>query len=52
MSFSKLFQLLPRVANFTSKKYKLIEVSSQGIDFPVDGIHITEPYLKFIILTC
>jgi len=52
MSFSKLFQLLPRVANFTSKEYKLIEVSSQGIDFPVDGIHITEPYLKFIILTC
>lgn len=52
MNFSKLFQLLPRVANFTSKKYKLIEVSSQGIDFPVDCIHITEPYLKFIILTC
>ena len=52
MSFSKFFQLLPGVKEFTSKSYKLVDVSSQGLDFPIDGIHVREPYLKFIMLTC
>jgi len=52
MNFSKFFQLLSRVKDFTQKTYKLIDVSSQGLDFPTDGIHIIEPYLKFVILSC
>ncbi len=52
MNFSKFFQVLPTVKCFTQKQYKLIGVSSQGLDFPVDGIHFTEPYLKFVMLTC
>lgn len=51
MSFSKFFQLLPKLKDFTSKSYKLIGVSSQGLDFPIDGIHLGEPYLKFIMLS-
>ncbi|TVL98300.1 MAG: hypothetical protein CV087_21520 [Candidatus Brocadia sp. WS118] len=51
MNFSKLFQLLPKIKNFTTKPYKLIGVSSQGLDFPIDGIHLEEPYLKFIMLS-
>ncbi|MCF6158798.1 MAG: class I SAM-dependent rRNA methyltransferase [wastewater metagenome] len=49
--FSKIFQLLTKVRNFTSRGYKIIGVSSQGFDFPEDGVHIIEPYLKFILLT-
>lgn len=52
MNFSKFFQLFQKVKDFTSKPYKLIDVSSQGLDFPIDGIHFIEPYLKFIMLTC
>lgn len=52
MNFSKFFQLLPKVKNFTSRTYKIIDVSSQGLDFPIDGIHFTEPYLKFVMLSC
>lgn len=52
MGFSKFFQLLPRLKDFTSKTYKLINVSTQGLDFPIDGLHLTEPYLKFIMLSC
>lgn len=52
MNFSRLFQLLPKVKHVTTKTYKIIDVSSQGLDFPVDGIHSREPYLKFIMLTC
>lgn len=52
INFSKFFQVLPKVKYFTQKHYKLIDVSSQGLDFPVDGIHLTEPYLKFVMLTC
>ncbi|MDE2216645.1 MAG: class I SAM-dependent rRNA methyltransferase [Planctomycetota bacterium] len=52
INLSKFFQLLPKVKNFTSKPYKLIDVSSQGLDFPIDGIYLVEPYLKFIILSC
>ncbi|OQZ04870.1 MAG: hypothetical protein B6D34_01170 [Candidatus Brocadia sp. UTAMX1] len=51
MSFSKFFQLLPKIRNFTPRPYKVIGVSSQGLDFPIDGIHLTEPYLKFIMLS-
>src|SRR3972149_4054175 len=52
INFSKFFQLLSRVKDFTQKKYKIIDVSSQGLDFPTDGIHIIEPYLKFVMLSC
>ena len=52
MNFSKFFQLLSRVKDFTQKTYKLIDVSSQGLDFPTDGVHVIEPYLKFVILSC
>ncbi len=52
MNFSKFFQVLQKVKNFTTKSYKLIDVSSQGLDFPTDGIHFPEPYLKFVMLTC
>jgi len=52
LNFSKFLQLLPRVKDFTQNKYKLIDVSSQGLDFPTDGIHVVEPYLKFIMLSC
>lgn len=52
MGFSKFFQLLPRLKDFTSKAYKLIDVSSQGFDFPIDCQHLTEPYLKFVMLSC
>ena len=52
INFSKFFQLLSRVKDFTQKTYKLIDVSSQGLDFPTDGIHIIEPYLKFVMLSC
>lgn len=52
MNFSKFFQVLSTARNFTSKAFKLIDVSSQGIDFPTDGIHFKEPYLKFVILSC
>ncbi|KXK28353.1 MAG: methyltransferase [Candidatus Brocadia sinica] len=52
MNFSKFFQLFQKVKNFTSKSYKLVGVSSQGLDFPIDGIHLPEPYLKFVMLTC
>ena len=51
MNFSKFFQLLPKINNFTPRPYKLIGVSSQGLDFPIDGIHLMEPYLKFIMLS-
>ena len=52
INFSKFFQLLSRVKDFTQKTYKLIDVSSQGLDFPTDGVHVIEPYLKFVILSC
>src|SRR3990167_2215684 len=52
MNFSKFFQLLSRVKDFTQKTYKLIDVSSQGLDFPTDGVNVIEPYLKFVILSC
>ena len=52
MGFSKFFQLLPHLKDFTSKTYKLINVSTQGPDFPIDGLHLTAPYLKFIMLAC
>ncbi len=52
MNFSKFFQLLSKVKEFTPKAYKLIDVSSQGLDFPIDGIHFVEPYLKFVMLSC
>lgn len=51
-NFSNFFQLLSRVKDFTKKTYKLIDVSSQGLDFPTDGVHIIEPYLKFVMLSC
>lgn len=51
MSFSKFFQLLPKIKHFTTRPYKLIGVSSQGLDFPIDGIHLMEPHLKFIMLS-
>ena len=50
--FSKFFQILSRVKYFTRKKYKIVDVSSQGFDFPIDGINLTEPYLKFVTLAC
>jgi len=52
INFSKFFQLLSRVKDFTKKTYKLIDVSSQGIDYPTDGVHAIEPYLKFVMLSC
>jgi 23S rRNA (cytosine1962-C5)-methyltransferase len=52
MNFSKFFQLFRKVKNFTSRPYKLIDVSSQGLDFPIDGIHFAEPYLKLVMLSC
>jgi len=52
INFSKFFQLLSRVKDFTQKKYKIIDVSSQGFDFPTDGFHSIEPYLKFVMLSC
>lgn len=52
INFSNFFQLLARVKDFTKKTYKLIDVSSQGLDFPTDGVHIIEPYLKFVMLSC
>lgn len=52
INFSKFFQLLSRVKDFTQKTYKLIDVSSQGLDYPTDGVHAVEPYLKFIMLSC
>ncbi|MDO8744384.1 MAG: class I SAM-dependent rRNA methyltransferase [Candidatus Brocadiaceae bacterium] len=52
INFSKFFQLLSRVKDFTKKTYKLIDVSSQGLDFPTDGVHVIEPYLKFVMLSC
>ncbi|MEK7789060.1 MAG: class I SAM-dependent rRNA methyltransferase [Planctomycetota bacterium] len=52
INFSKYFQLLSRVKDFTQKTYKLIDVSSQGLDFPTDGVHVIEPYLKFVMLSC
>jgi 23S rRNA (cytosine1962-C5)-methyltransferase len=51
MNFSRFFQLLSLSKNFTKKPFKLIDLSSQGIDFPTDGIHFKEPYLKFVLLT-
>lgn len=51
MRFSKFFQLLPKIKDYTPKPYKLIGVSSQGLDFPIDGIHLEEPYLKCIMLS-
>lgn len=51
MSFSRFFQALSQTKDFTRKKYKILDVSSQGIDFPTDGQHATEPYLKFVLLT-
>ncbi len=51
-NFSKFFQLLSLVKDFTQKPYKLIDVSSQGLDFPTDGVHVIEPYLKFVMLSC
>ncbi|MEK6559288.1 MAG: class I SAM-dependent methyltransferase, partial [Planctomycetota bacterium] len=52
IGFSKFFQILSRVRYFTKKKYKIIDVSSQGFDFPTDGVHSIEPYLKFVMLSC
>src|SRR3989339_1137225 len=52
INFSKFFQLLSRVKDFTQKTYKLIDVSSQGLDYPTDGVHTIEPYLKFVMLSC
>jgi len=52
INFSKFFQLLSRVKDFTQKTYKLIDVSSQGLDYPTDGVHAIEPYLKFVMLSC
>ncbi len=50
INFSKFFQLLSQTKDFTHKKYKIVDVSSQGIDFPIDGVNTPEPYLKFVIL--
>ena len=52
MNLSKFFQLLSKSRNFTQKAYKIIDLSSQGLDFPIDGIYFKEPYLKFVMLTC
>ncbi|MGQ3684052.1 MAG: class I SAM-dependent rRNA methyltransferase [Candidatus Loosdrechtia sp.] len=52
MSFSRLFQVMPKIKHVSTKTYKIIDVASQGLDFPVDGIYSREPYLKFIMLTC
>jgi len=52
INFSKFFQLLSRVKDFTQKTHKLIDVSSQGLDYPTDGVHAMEPYLKFVMLSC
>ena len=52
INFSKFFQLLSRVKDFTQKTHKLIDVSSQGLDYPTDGVHAIEPYLKFVLLSC
>lgn len=52
MSFSKFFQSLCRIKEFTPKIPKIFDVSSQGLDFPIDGISLGEPYLKFIMLSC
>ncbi len=52
MNFSKFFQLLSKIKDFTQRTYKLIDVSSQGMDFPIDGVHLSEPYLKFVMLSC
>lgn len=52
MNFSKFFQLFRKVRSFTSRPYKLIDVSSQGLDFPIDGLHFVEPYLKLVMLSC
>src|SRR3972149_9098666 len=52
INFSKFFQLLSRAKDFTQKTYKLIDVSSQGLDYPTDGVHAIEPYLKFVMLSC
>ena len=52
INFSKFFQLLSRVKDFTQKTYKLIDVSSQGLDYPTDGVHTIEQYLKFVMLSC
>ncbi|HHT9107888.1 MAG TPA: class I SAM-dependent rRNA methyltransferase [Candidatus Wunengus sp. YC63] len=52
INFSKFFQLLSRVKDYTQKTYKLIDVSSQGLDYPTDGVNIIEPYLKFVMLSC
>ena len=51
INFSKFFQLLSRVKDFTQKTYKIIDVSSQGLDYPTDGVHAIEPYLKFVMLS-
>ncbi|MBM4054662.1 MAG: class I SAM-dependent rRNA methyltransferase [Planctomycetes bacterium] len=52
MNISKTFQLLPKIKHHTKKLFKIIDVSSQGFDFPIDGIHLNEPYLKFIMFSC
>ena len=51
INFSKFFQLLSRAKDFTQKTHKLIDVSSQGLDYPTDGVHAIEPYLKFVMLS-
>ncbi len=51
-NFSKFFQSLSQIKEFTSKVYKIIDVSTQGLDFPIDGVYLKEPYLKFIMLSC
>ncbi|MBW7942301.1 MAG: class I SAM-dependent rRNA methyltransferase [Candidatus Kuenenia stuttgartiensis] len=52
MTLSRLFQSLPKIKSHTKKLFKVINVSSQGLDFPVDGIYVNEPYLKFIMFSC
>ena len=52
MSFSDFFRTLSKVNNFTRRKYKILDVSSQGLDFPTNCISSIEPYLKFVMLSC
>ncbi|MCF6149385.1 MAG: class I SAM-dependent rRNA methyltransferase [Candidatus Kuenenia sp.] len=52
VKISKMFQLLPKIKTHTKKLFKIIDISSQGLDFPLDGIYLNEPYLKFFLFSC
>lgn len=52
MSFYDFFRTLSKVNNFTRRKYKILDVSSQGLDFPTNCNSSIEPYLKFVMLSC